>query len=197
MKVSNHWVCAGFWIYLLGAIIGPFLLYLWYWFLQPHQAYYTKDPAADILWLSDVQKKRMNVHFNREKRVWDFWRQQIDLFFAIRFYVSVISVVAPVLLAALAPLSKYDHVEWLLSLMSIHLAITVGLYKTLRVGRTVQEGVVFENEFYALFWSFQDEVIDPAASEERIAKYLADYTKIRKRAFRGEITTLPNPHEQS
>jgi hypothetical protein len=49
------------------------------------------------------------------------------------------------LIAALAALSKdptaVPHISSLLSLISIHLAITIGLYKSLRVEKTLQMGL--------------------------------------------------------
>src|SRR5271165_2362826 len=53
------------------------------------------------------------------------------------------SVLAPVLIAAITPHAKdtSGHAQWLLVLISIHLAVTLGLAKAFRVESNLQDGL--------------------------------------------------------
>jgi len=137
---------------------------------------------------------RLDFHFNREKALWDYWRKVIEFSSVAQSYASVVSVIAPVLLTALTPVVKHAGIntQVLLFIISLHLAITMGIYRALRVERLIQNGLKFESEFYELFYYFQDRIGEFDDSQmDRVNKYLIRYAELRKNAYAGESQGIP------
>jgi hypothetical protein len=86
-----------------------------------------------------------------------------------------------------------------LTLVSLHLAITLGLYKAFRVERGSQKGLEFEHEFYNMFYQFQDKSDDFQSLDEAQAVdlYFKKYSAIRQEAYRGELDLIPGVHEEA
>lgn len=79
------------------------------------------------------------------------------------------------------------NTQVLLLIISLHLAITMGIYRALRVERLIQNGLKFETGFYELFYRFQDRIGEFADSQmDRVNKYLIRYAELRKNAYAGE-----------
>lgn len=65
-----------------------------------------------------------------------------------------------------------------ISLISIHLAITLGLFKSLKIEKTLHNGLRFESDFYALFYRFRDARTDLGKTNgDRIDAYLKKHTR--------------------
>jgi hypothetical protein len=88
------------WGYLLIAVAG-LIPFFWYW-LRPKGTYFPKNPIDEIAGLSDEGRKRLNQHFDREKITWDYTRNRIDRYQLLQTYISIVSVIAPILLTVLA-----------------------------------------------------------------------------------------------
>jgi hypothetical protein len=104
--------------------------------------------------------------------------------------------VGSVLIAAAAPLAKntqYGH--WLISLMSVHLAITIGLYKAFKVEKTLLDGLRYETAFYSLFYRFQDSPQEFGNENDRVDNYLKKYDRIRDSLYQAEISAIPTAYE--
>ena len=108
-------------------------------------------------------------------------------------YVSTVSIVAPVLLASLTPFAKGEnfHAQWFLILISIHLAVTLGLFKAFKVERSLSDGLKFESAFYLLLRRFEFQVA-PFDGDDRLRKYFEEYAAILNTAYEGEVSAVPS-----
>ena len=127
----------------------------------------------------------------------------IDQLRIVQYYCSIYSVVGPILMAALAPLTTTSEssrqITPFLSLISIHLASDhAGLFKSLKIEKTLYEGLRFESDFYALFYRFQDARSDfGKTNEDRIDAYLKKYDAIRTKLYEAEVAALPTARDES
>jgi hypothetical protein len=195
----SNWELA-FWAYLALAFLGLAAPLIWNEF-KPRGAFFDRDAANEFEWLSQEERNRLNFHLNREKSLLDYWRKVIDRYYIVLYYCTIYSVIAPIFMAALAPLTtdmaSGRHISSFLSLISIHLAITLGLFKSLKIEKTLHDGLRFESDFYALFYRFQDARADPGKTNgDRIDAYLKKYEEIRRRMYEGEISALPEARDE-
>lgn len=185
-----------FWLYLVIAILSlavPVVFIIWR--IKP-ETWFGADVADEFTWLTEAERKRLNFHFNREKALLDSWRQSIVILTACQYYCTFYSVVSSVLIAAIAPLARGgNHGQWLLSLISVHLAVTIGLYKTFKVEKTLLEGLRYENSFYSEFYHFQDAPQDFGDKDKRVDNYLKKYGRIRDSFYQAELSAIPSAHE--
>ena len=126
----------------------------------------------------------------------------IDQLRIVQYYCSIYSVVGPILMAALAPLTTTSEssrqITPFLSLISIHLAITLVCSNRSRSRKTLYEGLRFESDFYALFYRFQDARSDfGKTNEDRIDAYLKKYDAIRTKLYEAEVAALPTARDES
>jgi hypothetical protein len=190
----SDWPFVAFSAYLIVALVGVLLVALCS--IRSKGTYYKSDVAKTFDWLDEGERERMNFHLNREKATWDYVRKTIDRCRAAQWYCSVFSVVGPVSLAAISPLAKdaatNPHVQWFITLVSLHLAITLGLYKALRIDATLQRNVKSESDFYDLLYSFQDSAGDFSDPGKRLQRYFDQYQKIRTNAYEAELLGMPS-----
>lgn len=194
-----NWEVA-FWAYLALAFVGLAAPLIWTGF-KNQGAFFDWDPANKFKWLSQEERDRLNVHLNREKFLLDYWRKIINHFRIVQYYCTIYSVVGPILMAALAPLTTASEsgrqISSFLSLISIHLAITLGLFKSLKIEKTLHDGLRFESDFYALFYRFQDAGTDLGKTNgDRIDAYLKKYDAIRTKLYEAEVTALPTARDE-
>jgi hypothetical protein len=182
------------WAYLIVAVAGliPFFSYL----LRPKGAYFLENAADKITGLSEEGRTRLNEHLNRERITWNYTRDRIDRYQRLQTYVPVVSVVAPILLTLLAAQAKHPrhHLPELQMLVSFHLAVTLGLYKALKVEKITQDSLKVENEFYCLLRSLEDRV-GSEPEETLLKEYFDKYKKVRLTAYEGELSGLASPRE--
>jgi len=186
-----------FWIYLSLAILS-IAIPIAITFFKPPETWFTSKEANNFTWLSDEDIKRLNFHLDREKFLLDYWRKVIVRLNIIQSYVTLFSVVSSILLASLAPLSNAQQPEitHLISLVSIHLAITLGLFKAFKVEKLLNDALQQESAFYLLFYRFQDESSSPEAAEGSVDKYFMEYDKIRASLYQTEIAGIPSPQQK-
>jgi hypothetical protein len=159
LSLGTSWFISLFWIYLL-IVVGAFLIPIVVVCRNRQGAYFDASVISEIKWIehSDI-KTRLELHFNREKAYWDYLRRSILLYTGAQTYVALFSTIDPIVLTALstaAPPTTEPYARAFLTLVSLHLAITLGLYKAFRVERGSQKGLEFEHEFYNMFYQFQD-----------------------------------------
>jgi hypothetical protein len=145
LSLGNSWFTFLFWIYLL-IVVGAFLIFLVVAWRNRRGAYFDASVISEIKWIknehSDI-KTRLELHFNREKAYWDYLRMSVLLYTGAQTYVALFSTIDPIVLTALstaAPTTE-RYARAFLTLVSLHLAITLGLYKAFRVERGSQKGL--------------------------------------------------------
>jgi hypothetical protein len=142
---------------------------------------------------SEAAKLKLAQHYDRLRGSLGYWKNQAEKFRAFHNYCLAWTIAAAVLVPILAQAIGADGVsKWLLTIVSIHGSLLVGLSKGFRVEQNYKAFRASESEFYDLYRRFLDAPDDFGDDEdEQLATYFSQVELIRRTARLAELDNIP------
>lgn len=188
--MSNPWLIAiGAYLLLAAGTFFPVLkILLKAVVLHPGGPAFQESPN-----FSDEAKIKLVQHYDRLRGSLGYWKNQAEKFRAFHRYCLGWTITAAVLVPILAQAIGTDGVsKWLLTIVSIHGSLLVGLSKGFRVEQNYKAFRSGESEFYDLYRRFLDSPTDFGESEdEQLATYFSQVELIRRTARLAELDNIP------
>jgi len=142
---------------------------------------------------SEAAKLKLAQHYERLLGSLSYWKNQAEKFRAFHRYGLAWTITAAVLVPILAQAIGADGVsKWLLTIVSIHGSLLVGLSKGFRVEQNYKAFRAGESEFYDLYRRFLDSPDDFGENEdEQLATYFSQVELIRRTTRLAELDNIP------
>jgi hypothetical protein len=142
---------------------------------------------------SDAAKVKLTQHYDRLRGSLGYWKNQAEKFRSFHRYCMGWTITAAVLVPILAQAIGNDGVsKWLLTIVSVHGSLLVGMAKGFRVEQNYKAFRAGESEFYDLYRRFLDTPDEYGEDEEeRLKTYFSQVELIRRTARLAELDNLP------
>ena len=151
-------------------------------------------PSFEQSSFSDANKARLHQHFERMRGTLMFWKREAARNGRFHFYclwwTIISSSLMPFLTQAVDP--KDPCSKWLLTLVSAHVALTLGFHRGLKVAELFRGFRLGESDFYDTYRRLLDRPESFGQDEEaQIKKYFEDVEIVRKLVRNAETDNQP------
>jgi hypothetical protein len=151
-------------------------------------------PSFEATNFSEDAKRRLEQHYERMTGTLRFWKKRATIFARMHYYSIGWTIPASVAIPFLAQaVDGTDSAQWLLTLVSGHVALILAFHRGLKVDQNFQAFRQGESDFYDLYRRLLDRPHAFGDNEpEQLDQYFRDVEVLRRQVRNAETENLPS-----
>jgi hypothetical protein len=159
------------------------------------------EPGSDFFggstYFSDEAKLRLQQHNDRMIDMLGFWKKQVKQYRRLHYYIVIWVLISSTLVPILTQAITDNAVsKLLLTIISVHTTVMLGLHRILKVDENIQEFRRGESQFYDLRRRLLDRPKSFGETEvEQLDNYFMTVEQLRQTMRGEELGNIPSVEE--